>query len=99
MVRSGAETLHLIAGHPPCLRLQGNLVRAPEPPLTAADLTELIRDFLFADHRTRLAQGKEVEVLYCSRQGLRFRTTIMEQQTGLSLVLRRLPNEVPRLSD
>ena len=83
MGRSGAETLHLIAGHAPCLRLQGNLVRSPDAPLSATQLSELARGFLFADHRARLAAGHDVEVVYCSRGGLRFRTTVMEQSGGL----------------
>ena len=99
IVRTGASTLHLVAGQAPCVRLQGNLMRSTEPPLTAQDLQELTRDFLFADHRKELAEGHEVEVLYSSRSGIRFRTTVMEQATGLSLAMRRVPSEVPTLAE
>ena len=97
--RAGADALQLVPGAPPCMRIQGNLVRSTDTPSTSEEIGEIARDFLFADHRQKLARGEEVEVLYTSRQGTRFRTSIQDQESGLSLVFRRLPSGVPKLAD
>ena len=99
LVRSGGSTLHLMAGRAPCLRIEGNLEVADAERLTAADITELTRDFLFADHRERLDRGEEVEILYSSSEDVRFRTTVIPQSRGLSLVFRRVPRDIPKLED
>ncbi|MHC5062383.1 MAG: type IV pilus twitching motility protein PilT [Planctomycetota bacterium] len=99
LVQSGGSTLHLMAGRAPCLRIEGNLEVADQDRLTAADITELTKDFLFADHRERLERGEEVEVLYSSTSDVRFRTTVIPQSRGLSLVFRRVPHDIPRLED
>src|SRR5262245_6435018 len=87
-VRAGADELHMQAGHAPALRVQGNLVRCAEQPIANEEIQEFVRDLLFGDHRERLARGNEIEFLYTSQQGVRFRTLVQEQEGGLALVLR-----------
>ena len=52
---------------------------AEQDRLSAESIDELTRDFLFADHRERLARCEEVEILYSSAEGVRFRTTVIPQ--------------------
>ncbi len=99
LVASGGSTLHLMAGRAPCLRIEGNLEVADRDRLTAEDIAELTKDFLFADHRERLERGDEVEILYSSSADVRFRTTVIPQSRGLSLVFRRVPHAIPRLEE
>ena len=42
-VEAGASDLHLVAGYPPVLRLHGDLVELPGPPLEADEARELLR--------------------------------------------------------
>jgi twitching motility protein PilT len=98
-IRAGADTLQLRAGEVPILRVQGNIVRGSETPTKAEEIDELLRDLLFSDHRARLARGEEVDVIYSSRQGVRFRTIVQCQEKGFALVMRRLPTEAPKLHD
>jgi len=95
LVSNGGSTLHLMAGRAPCLRIQGNLVVAEQDRLSCEDIDELTKDFLFADHRERLGRSEEVEILYSSAEDVRFRTTVIPQSKGLSLVFRRVPKEIP----
>lgn len=99
MVQSGATTLHLLAGQPPCMRAKGKLISASAEPIAAGNLQELTHDFLFEDHRKRLAESGEVEVLYASRSGVRFRTSVMMQGEGLTLLFRRLPVITPTFEE
>src|SRR6185436_8661291 len=50
-------------------------------------------------HRQRLRDVGQVEVLYSSRTGQRFRTTVLRQGDGTSLLMRPVPTEPPHLSD
>src|SRR5262245_65954966 len=51
----------------------------------------MTRDMLFSDHRARLAADGQVEVLYVSRSGQRYRATIAEAAGTHSLVLHPVP--------
>ena len=97
MTRVGASALHLVPGRPPQLRVQRRMVPDEEAAVTADDVTELIRDMLFSDHRKRLAERGQVEVLYVTRGGCRYRATIAEVESTHSLVLRPLPSTPPKL--
>ena len=77
MVQSGATTLHLLAGQRPYMRAKGELISASAEPIAQSNLQELTHDFLFEDHRKRLIETGEVDVLYASRSGVRFRTSVM----------------------
>lgn len=99
MMRAGASSLHLIPGRPPCIRVQRRFVQSQQEPVTSRAIEELSRDFLFEDHRRRLRESGQVEVLYASRQGTRFRTTVMRQGEGCSLLMRPVPAQPPRLEE
>lgn len=97
MNRLGASALHLLPGRQPALRVQRRFVAGDEQPVQSADIDEVVRDMLFADHRERLAREGHVEVLYVSRGGRRYRATVADVDGGTSLVLRPLPQGTPRL--
>ncbi|GDY02711.1 twitching motility protein PilT [Planctomycetota bacterium] len=99
MTRSGASSLHLIPGHRPCIRIQRQFVQSEQEVLTASDIDTVTRDLLLQDHRERLCRDGQVEVLYVARSGQRFRTTVMQQEAGVSLLLRPVPEAPPRLAD
>ena len=99
MVTAKASTLHLVAGHKPWLRTATKLVPCNVPELTNESLEELSHEFLFDDHRQQLAVGEEVQVLYSSQSCVRFRTVVMRQAQGLSMVFRRIPNTIPTISE
>ncbi len=95
MVRAEASSLHLFAGRPPCMRIHGSLVHAEGAPVRESDLDNVVRDFLFEDHRERLLNGAEVEVLITSRQGERYRMQIARQCTGLGITFRPVASRIP----
>jgi twitching motility protein PilT len=99
MVRAGASSLHLIPGRPPCVRVQRRFLVSEVAPVSASDIEELTRDFLFEDHRVRLQLSGHVEVLFVSRNGQRFRTTVMQQGTGLSMLMRPVAARPARLDE
>ena len=98
MTRVGASALHLVPGRSPALRVQRRFVSGDETPVSAADVDELTRDMLFADHREQLVLRGHVEVLYVARSGRRCRATIAEAFGQVSLVLRPVPEAPPELA-
>ena len=61
-VEAGASDLHLIAGHPPVLRLHGDLTELPEPPLDAAATSQaMLRSLCPPDAFARLVARTDVD--------------------------------------
>jgi twitching motility protein PilT len=99
MNRVGASALHLVPGRAPALRVQRRFVPGEGSPVQSSDVEELTRDMMFADHRERLARSGSTDLLYVARTGRRYRATIAQVTTGVSLVLRPLPESTPKLED
>jgi twitching motility protein PilT len=97
--RSGATSLHLMPGKPPAIRLERRFVAASPVALASSEIEELTKDFMFEDHRRQLADQGQVEVLYVARSGQRFRTTVMLQAAGVSLMMHAVPSNPPQLAE
>lgn len=97
MGRLGASALHLVPGRAPTLRVQRRFVPGDEALVAKADIEEMLRDMLFTDHREQMARCGQVEVLYVSRSGRRFRAMVIEVGDEHSLVLRPVPDAAPKL--
>lgn len=95
MVRSGASTVILVPGHPPLVRVQGALVATEGPALDAAAVEALLHGSLFEDQWHRVRAGEEVQVLYTTATGERFRTAVMRQEGGYRAVMRTVPQQIP----
>src|SRR5260370_20101515 len=60
-VEKGASDLHLIVGYPPVLRLHGDLIELPEPPLTGEEAEPLLRSLCPPPAVGRLQGQKNVD--------------------------------------
>ena len=99
MTRAGASSLHLLPGHPPCVRVQRRFVKSEHAVVESAEIDALLADLLFDDHRQKLAECGQVDVLYVARTGQRFRTTVLRQENGLAMLMRPIPEAPPQLQD
>ncbi|MBL8726310.1 MAG: hypothetical protein JNK49_19860 [Planctomycetes bacterium] len=97
--RADAAALHLAPGLAPCMRLAGRIVPIEAQSWSADEITELVRDLLFADHRQFLHDHGFVEVLYVAGDGRRFQATVADHAGVPSLVLQALGAAPPRLAD
>jgi twitching motility protein PilT len=97
-VESGASDLHLIAGHPPVLRLHGDLTELPEPPLEGDEARTLLAALCPADVLARLGTEKNVDFsldLAMNGQGGRFRVNLFHAGGHLGACLRVIPTLIP----
>lgn len=96
VIDSKASDLHLIAGLPPTLRVNGELAPIPSAGiLTAEQISELLKQVLVAEQLERLIVNKEVDFsLNFSEKG-RFRVNAYTQKGTLAAAFRLIPLEIP----
>lgn len=100
MVAREASDLHLKAGHPPVLRIHGQLVPQPDWPTPDEPALEKALARL-ADEAQREVFSRDWELDFAYEMGdeARFRVNAARQRGGLYLTLRAIRREVPRLEE
>ena len=97
-VARGASDVHLHAGAPIQLRIDGALEPLDgAPPLAPAEAERLAAGALDAEQRAQLAAGGQVDLAYTLAGVGRFRGNVYRQQRGLDAVFRAIPAEPPTL--
>ena len=90
-VERGISDLHFEVGHPPHLRLQGDLLPAKYPALRPED-TEAVAQLLLGDEFAAFKKTHtERDVTYSIENVSRFRATVFWQQGYIGAVLRVIP--------
>lgn len=92
----GASDIHLSAGEPPWLRIDGDLKPCELPAYNEDDLNALLRAALSEDARQRLGALSEVDCVE-SVNGQRVRLNVYRQRRGTAAALRIIPGDVPTL--
>lgn len=97
-VESGASDLHLIVGHPPAMRLHGDLTELAELPLDAGQTDPLIRSLCSADALFRLQNQKNVDFSFelpVGNHEHRFRANVFLVGGQLAACVRIVPRTIP----
>jgi twitching motility protein PilT len=98
VVDKNASDIHMVAGLPPTIRVDGSLVRVPnEPAFTKETLEQLIKSFLNPEQIERVTVNKEIDFALSFSQDARFRVNIYHQRGTLAADLRRIPMKVPTM--
>jgi twitching motility protein PilT len=97
-VESGASDLHLIAGYPPVMRLHGDLIEMPEPPLTGADTQALLGPLWRPDAATAPEVQKDLDLSFAldvAGRSVRFRTNLFRAGGSAGACLRVVQADIP----
>jgi twitching motility protein PilT len=95
-----ASDLHLTAGMPPVVRVDGALQRLPDArPLSAEDLEKLLTAATPARNREELEQLWDTDFGHEIAGVSRFRVNLFHDRFGIGGVFRVVPNRVPRPED
>jgi len=97
-VESGASDLHLIVGYPPVLRLHGDLVEIPEPPLEGTEMYALLSSLCPPEAVARLQTQKDVDFSFemaVAGGSSRFRTNLFHSGGQLGACLRVIRSAIP----
>ena len=98
MVKKGASDLHLTAGVPPMVRVDGELL--PETAyaaLDAADTQRLAYSVLSEDQRKRFETTRELDISFGIKGVSRFRANVFMQRGVVSMAVRQIPYTVTPL--
>ena len=94
-----ASDLHMAAGDPPIIRVNGELEPLGAQPLSSADVQGLVYSILSQDQRQKLENEWDIDFSYSVPGRARFRVNAFFQRNSLSAAFRLIPVDTPRLHD
>ncbi len=98
-IKRQASDLHLIAGSPPSVRVDGNLAPLAEyPVLTKELLQELIFSLFTPEQKDLFLANKELDFSY-AYQTARFRVNTYHQQASVAAALRFIPQRIKTINE
>lgn len=98
-VAAGASDVHLSAGAPPMLRVDGRLQPLGEERLPAAQVAAAFERLAGEEHRRQLAAAGQVAFSFGLAGVARFRVHAFRQRGSVALALRVIPGRVPTLAE
>ena len=99
VMKHEASDLHLKVNQPPMMRLRGDIRRMEMRPLTQEDMERLLLPALAPKQRKILDEEGGVDFSYVIGQDeCRFRVSLFKQRGRLSLVARRVNNNIPNFA-
>ena len=94
-VKQNASDLHIVAGSPPVLRVEGKIVRVKTEELSADEARKLCYSILTDSQKSRFEATKELDFSFGVKNMARFRANLFFQRGVVSGAFRRVPLEVP----
>jgi twitching motility protein PilT len=99
MVETGASDLHLTAGAPPCLRINGRMVRFKHASLEPAEVEQLAYSVLTEKQRKSFEELSEIDLSFQWKGLSRFRANFFRQRGNVAGAIRQIPFQVATLAD
>ena len=93
-VEQGASDLHLSAGLPPMIRVDGDIRRVNVPAQAHAEVQALVYDIMNDRQRKDLEEHLETDFCFEVPGVARFRVNAFHQHRGAGAVFRAIPSEV-----
>ncbi len=94
LVERGGSDLHLSAGSPPRIRVDGSLVATEHEVLRPETVKRLIYSFITGEQVARFERDFEIDLSF-GVEGLgRFRTNVFMQRGTVASVLRMIPYQI-----
>jgi twitching motility protein PilT len=94
MVDKGASDMHITAGAPPVLRIDGAVLPLKLPALSKADAKQLCYEILTDEQREEFEAKHELDLSFPLRNVSRFRANIFVQRGAVAGAFRQIPFKV-----
>jgi twitching motility protein PilT len=94
MLDEGGSDLHITAGSPPVMRLDGEITKLELPVMHAAETEELVRSIAKDTHIKRLFEQGGADFAITFRDDARFRVSIFLQKGSMGMVARLIPRRI-----
>ena len=98
-VKHNASDLHLSAGQPPMIRVDGDVRRINLPAMENREVHNLIYDIMNDHQRKVFEEDLEVDFSFEVPNMARFRVNTFNQNRGVAAVFRTIPSKVLTLGD
>ena len=95
----GASDLHISAGEPPMVRLNGDMKKLKVPELTPEVTHAMIYDILGDSQRKTFEECNDVDFAMQMGDIARFRVNVFRQQRGVGAVFRQIPTKILSLDE
>lgn len=97
-VAQNASDLHIVAGIPPTLRVDGVLSSVPNLGVLTPDMVSaFLKEVLNSEQLERLIVNKEIDFSLAFSEKSRFRVNAYTQRGTLAAAFRRIPLEIPAI--
>ena len=98
-VKNKASDLHLSAGLPPMIRVNGDVRRINLPPLEHKDVHAMVYDIMNDSQRKHYEENLECDFSFAIPNLARFRVNAFNQNRGSGAVFRTIPSKILSLED
>lgn len=99
MVREEASDLHLKAGSPPVLRIDGKLNVLKEEPLSPEELRKTAQQIMTKDQQDEFIRTKELDFAIGVSGLARFRVNVYMQRGSVAIAMRTIPPSIKRIDE
>ena len=93
-VKNGASDMHLSAGLPPMIRVDGDMRRVNIPALDHAAVQAMVYDIMNDKQRKDFEEHLETDFSFEIPETARFRVNAFNQNRGCGAVFRTIPTEI-----
>ncbi len=98
-MQNKASDLHLSAGSPAIIRVNGTLKRVKGDPLSSDDIRTMLYSVMTEDQRADYEKNLELDFAIALGEKARFRVNGFTTRLGSSAVFRTIPTEIPAMAD
>jgi twitching motility protein PilT len=99
MVKNKASDLHISAGLPPMIRVNGDIRRINVPEFTQQQASDMIYDIMNDRQRKMFEENLECDFSFELPDVARFRVNAFQQSRGIAAVMRQIPSRVLSLEE
>jgi twitching motility protein PilT len=99
MISRKASDLHMKAGSPPVIRVDGELFLLDAPPMTPEDTKDVAASIMTDKQIRRFSEHNEIDFAYSAPQLGRFRVNVFRQRGSISLAMRQVATQIPSFEE
>ena len=90
----GGSDLHVSAGEPPMIRVDGSIKKVKMPMLTLEQTQSMLYDIMSDHHRKIFEETSDIDFSIDLGEKARFRVNIFRQRRGMGAVFRTIPTKI-----
>jgi twitching motility protein PilT len=94
MVEKGASDMHITAGAPPLLRIDGEVIPLKLPPLSPIDTKHLSYSIMTEEQKIHFEKENELDLSFGVKNLSRFRANIFLQRGAVAAAIRTIPFKI-----